>query len=115
MYIYLLDVAYDFRDGTLSYHSNLMVGFLSVVAFFMVISILAFPNGPFTRPHPVFWRMLFGASVFYLMLLQFLAHQGGHSIEYIFGLSFGLNNGLRFNSDSETCLNYVPIFENFLV
>ena len=69
------DFFFDFRDGTLSYHSNLMVGFLSVVAFFMVISILAFPNGPFTRPHPVFWRMLFGASVFYLMLLQFLAHQ----------------------------------------
>ena len=71
------------RDGTLSYHSNLMVGFLSVVAFFMVISILAFPNGPFTRPHPVFWRMLFGASVFYLMLLQFLAHQDYATVKSI--------------------------------
>ena len=31
--------------------------------------------------------------------------QGGNSIENIFGLSFGLKNGLRFHLDSETCLN----------
>ena len=70
-----LSTAAFVRDGSLSYHSNLLAGFLGVVIFFMAISILAFPNGPFTRPHPILWRMLFGASVLYLMLLQFLIHQ----------------------------------------
>ena len=32
----------------------------------------------------------------------------------IFGLSFGLKNGLRFHFDSETCLNY-PFLKIFLV
>ena len=30
----------------------------------------------------------------------------------IFGLSFGLKNGLRFEFDSEKCLNY-PFYEHF--
>ena len=40
--------------------------------------------------------------------------QGGYSIEQIFGLSFGLKNGLRFHFDSKTCLNY-PFLNIFLV
>ena len=38
---------------------------------------------------------------------------GRRFIRNFFGLSFGLNKGLRFHFDSETCLNY-PIFEHFL-
>ncbi|XP_046875834.1 phosphatidylserine synthase 1-like isoform X1 [Hypomesus transpacificus] len=52
--------------------SNLRVGLVLVVAFFLVISILAFPNGPFTRPHPAIWRMVFGLSVLYFLFLVFL-------------------------------------------
>ncbi|XP_052439971.1 phosphatidylserine synthase 1 isoform X2 [Carassius gibelio] len=40
--------------------NNLRVGLLLVSSFFLVISVLAFPNGPFTRPHPAIWRMVFG-------------------------------------------------------
>lgn len=69
------DNSLSFRDGSLSYHSNLFTGILGVFIFFMVISALTFPNGPFVRPHPMFWRMTFGLSVMYLMLLQFLIHQ----------------------------------------
>ncbi|XP_070968636.1 phosphatidylserine synthase 1-like [Oncorhynchus clarkii lewisi] len=52
--------------------NNLRVGFLLVVSFFLVISVLAFPNGPFTRPHPAIWRMVFGLSVLYFLFLVFL-------------------------------------------
>ncbi len=34
-----------------------------MIFFFLIISVLAFPNGPFTRPHPAVWRILFGVSV----------------------------------------------------
>ncbi|CAL8371939.1 unnamed protein product [Boreogadus saida] len=52
--------------------SNLRVGILVVVSFFLVISVLTFPNGPFTRPHPAIWRMVFGLSVLYFLFLVFL-------------------------------------------
>uniref|UniRef100_A0A674A0K6 Phosphatidylserine synthase n=1 Tax=Salmo trutta TaxID=8032 RepID=A0A674A0K6_SALTR len=52
--------------------NNFRVGFLLVVSFFLVISVLAFPNGPFTRPHPAIWRMVFGLSVLYFLFLVFL-------------------------------------------
>ena len=48
----------------------------SVLVFFLIISVLAFPNGPFIRPHPILWRMVFGLSVMYLLTVQFLIHQG---------------------------------------
>lgn len=55
-----------------------------VIFFFLIISVLAFPNGPFTRPHPVVWRMLFGLSVLYLLFLLFLMFQDYKSIMGIF-------------------------------
>ena len=39
-------------------------------------------------------------------LLRILWRQGPNSIEKKLGLSFGLKNGLRFQFDSVTCLNY---------
>lgn len=36
-----------------------------------MVSAIEFPNGPFIRPHPVFWRIVFGCSVLYAMVLQF--------------------------------------------
>jgi uncharacterized membrane protein len=50
-------------------------GLCSVLVFFLIISVLAFPNGPFIRPHPILWRMVFGLSVMYLLMVQFLIHQ----------------------------------------
>lgn len=53
---------------------------LCVIFFFLIISVLAFPNGPFTRPHPAVWRILFGCSVLYLLILQFLMFQNYKTI-----------------------------------
>ena len=57
------------------YQSNMFAGFCGVTVYFLILSIMAFPNGPFTRPHPIFWRLIFGLSVIYLMLIQFLIQQ----------------------------------------
>ncbi|CAI2356431.1 unnamed protein product [Caenorhabditis sp. 36 PRJEB53466] len=54
---------------------NVYDGLLGTLVLFLVVSALAFPNGPFIRPHPVFWRIVFGVSVVYLMLLQFTLFQ----------------------------------------
>lgn len=82
---------------------NIWAGMLCVIFFFLIISVLAFPNGPFTRPHPAVWRILFGVSVcihliqpfdflkkneirysriqvLYMLFLQFLMFQNHKSI-----------------------------------
>ncbi|XP_076437960.1 phosphatidylserine synthase 1-like [Babylonia areolata] len=62
------------RDESSSEH-NIWNGFLCILFFFLIVSVLAFPNGPFTRPHPAIWRMVFGASVLYFLLLVFVLFQ----------------------------------------
>lgn len=57
---------------------------LCVIFFFLIISVLAFPNGPFTRPHPAVWRIIFGFSVIYLLFIIFLMLQSYKSIMEIF-------------------------------
>lgn len=60
--------------------ANIWTGICCVIFFFLIISVLAFPNGPFTRPHPAVWRILFGCSVLYFLFLQFLMFQNYKSI-----------------------------------
>ena len=67
------------RDPNSDFRGNVLTGCGGIFIFFMVISILAFPNGPFTRPHPIIWRMVFGCSVLYLLIVQFLIHQGKYN------------------------------------
>uniref|UniRef100_A0A1I7XGN9 Phosphatidylserine synthase n=1 Tax=Heterorhabditis bacteriophora TaxID=37862 RepID=A0A1I7XGN9_HETBA len=42
-------------------------------------------TGPFIRPHPVLWRIIFGMSVVYLMILQFTLFQTYTDIKRVFG------------------------------
>lgn len=68
--------------------NNLWIGLCWIIFFFLVVSVLAFPNGPFTRPHPGIWRIVFGLSVLYFMVLVFLLFQNRKDvrlmIEWIF-------------------------------
>ena len=63
------------RDPELSWHGNIYTGLIGVLIFFLIISVLTLPNGPFIRPHPALWRCVLGLSILYLLLLQFLLHQ----------------------------------------
>ncbi|XP_049852706.1 phosphatidylserine synthase isoform X1 [Schistocerca gregaria] len=63
--------------------NNIRAGILCVIFFFLIISVLAFPNGPFTRPHPAVWRMVFGMSVLYLLALLFILFQSYKTVKSI--------------------------------
>ncbi|CAG7835433.1 unnamed protein product [Allacma fusca] len=78
----LVYIAFNRDESDLQ--DNITSGFTCVVFFFLVISILAFPNGPFTRPHPAIWRMVFGLSVLYLMFLNFILFQNYQTVKSIF-------------------------------
>lgn len=51
-----------------------------MVCCFIIISLLAFPSGPFIRPHPAIWRIVFGASVLYFMVLVFSLFQNHQTV-----------------------------------
>ena len=77
----VLYTAFTRNDANLE--ANIWSGLLSVVFFFLIISILAFPNGPFTRPHPAVWRLIFGLSVIYLMSLLYILFQNYKTVKSI--------------------------------
>lgn len=68
------------REDTSS-QSNIWNGLCTVFFFFLIISVLAFPNGPFTRPHPAIWRIVFGISVIYFLLLVFVLFQNLNDVK----------------------------------
>jgi len=51
--------------------------------FILGMSILVFPNGPFVRPHPAIWRMVFGTSMLYLCALVFLINLSKEQVQGI--------------------------------
>ncbi|KAG5441338.1 Phosphatidylserine synthase 2 [Clonorchis sinensis] len=58
-----------YRSSSFSLEQNLFHGFLAVFVIFLFVSVMIMPNGPFTRPHPAVWRVVFGASLFYFFAL----------------------------------------------
>ncbi|XP_052388756.1 phosphatidylserine synthase 1-like isoform X2 [Carassius gibelio] len=83
--------------------NNLRVGLLLVGSFFLVISVLAFPNGPFTRPHPVIWRMVFGLSVLYFLFLVFLIFLNWDQVK---ALLYWLDPNLRYATREADVMEY---------
>ncbi|KAH8856334.1 Phosphatidylserine synthase 1 [Schistosoma japonicum] len=57
------------RSPIQSLQYNLFHAFIAVCVIFLLISVMIMPNGPFTRPHPALWRIVFGASLLYFLCL----------------------------------------------
>ncbi|XP_038664905.1 LOW QUALITY PROTEIN: phosphatidylserine synthase 1 [Scyliorhinus canicula] len=90
------------RDDT-SLEDNIWKGVLSVVFFFLIVSVLAFPNGPFTRPHPAIWRMVFGLSVLYFLFLVFLLFL---NFEQVKSVMYWLDPNLRYATREADVMEY---------
>lgn len=76
-------VTFDFFRNTDDVEKNIWSGLLCCCFFFLIISVLAFPNGPFTRPHPAIWRIVFGMSVLYLLGCLFILFQNTETVNKI--------------------------------
>uniref|UniRef100_A0AAQ6AB70 Phosphatidylserine synthase n=1 Tax=Amphiprion ocellaris TaxID=80972 RepID=A0AAQ6AB70_AMPOC len=83
--------------------SNLWVGLILVISFFLVISVLAFPNGPFTRPHPAIWRIVFGLSVLYFLFLVFIIFLNWQQVKQ---LMYWLDPNLRYAKREADIMEY---------
>lgn len=72
-------------SGDQSTEQNIWNGIKAMCILFLVLSALALPNGPFIRPHPIFWRVVFGISVLYTLILQFTLYQTYEDIKKVLG------------------------------
>ncbi|XP_022123125.2 phosphatidylserine synthase isoform X1 [Pieris rapae] len=88
-----------FVRDEINIQDNIWSGICCVVFFFLIISVLTFPNGPFTRPHPAVWRIVFGMSVLYLLALLFLLFQ---NYSTVYDIMYWIDPELRnFHIDME--------------
>ncbi|KAG5889600.1 hypothetical protein JTB14_024021 [Gonioctena quinquepunctata] len=76
-------IYFAFVRDTDNIENNVSAGLLCCCFFFLIISVLAFPNGPFIRPHPAIWRMVFGLSVLYLLMCLFVLFQNYKTVRSI--------------------------------
>lgn len=76
-------IYFAFVRDTDDVDKNIWSGILCCCFFFLIISVLAFPNGPFTRPHPAVWRIVFGMSVIYLLGCLFILFQKKETVDQI--------------------------------
>ncbi|PJF17739.1 hypothetical protein PSACC_02443 [Paramicrosporidium saccamoebae] len=61
--------------GTLSYRVLMCSGIAVAALFFVFYGMTQLRDGPFIRPHPVFWRAVQAISVIYLMFLIYIFFQ----------------------------------------
>ncbi|KAM3181524.1 hypothetical protein ACTXT7_014196, partial [Hymenolepis weldensis] len=60
------------RPADLPLKDCLFNGAIVTITVFLIISTMIMPNGPFIRPHPLVWRVIFGASLLYFLSLVFI-------------------------------------------
>uniref|UniRef100_A0A6B0VD08 Phosphatidylserine synthase n=1 Tax=Ixodes ricinus TaxID=34613 RepID=A0A6B0VD08_IXORI len=107
--VVLLYFAFTRDDAQLE--QNIWSGICCVAFFFLIISVLAFPNGPFTRPHPAVWRIVFGLSVLYLMGLLFLLFQNYANIKSIMYWFYPELRNFSIDSEKVAFAHLLPNFK----
>lgn len=73
--LYLTRQALSGYGADLGPAENLKRGLWAVAFVYLVLGLLVFPSGPFIRPHPTFWRLVFGITTLYLFAMILLLFQ----------------------------------------
>ncbi len=87
------------RDDVSDRQANIAAGIYTFCFLFMSIGLLVFPNGPYTRPHPAVWRLVFGMSFLYFLFLSLLLFQSYGDIRM---LLIWVDKNLNQSSEAES-------------
>jgi len=69
VYVALLETAREDSEY------NTKRGMTACVCVFILLGVTVIPDGPFLRPHPAFWRLMFCGSIVYQLSLIFVLFQ----------------------------------------
>ncbi|GFR70841.1 phosphatidylserine synthase [Elysia marginata] len=64
-----------FEEPSLDTDYNAKRGLFAICLAFLLFGVINSPDGPFIRPHPVFWRLVLCMSILYELALVFLLFQ----------------------------------------
>jgi hypothetical protein len=86
-------LAYNSNPETATTTQNARTAFVAIAAFIMILGMLVFPSGPFIRPHPILWRVVFAVAVIYeivLIAILFQSKSGARQMMTFFDSSLGV-------------------------
>eukprot|EP00397_Hematodinium_sp_SG-2012_P046712 GEMP01052880.1.p1 GENE.GEMP01052880.1~~GEMP01052880.1.p1 ORF type:complete len:495 (+),score=43.84 GEMP01052880.1:42-1526(+) len=63
-------------------------GMLAACAVFLLCGVTSLPSGPFTRPHPAFWRLVLAISILYWLLCTVILFQSYEDVRIFLGVAF---------------------------
>lgn len=101
-------------------NNSVICGVVVAYCVFLLISLLQFSDSVFKRPHPAFWRLVKGSSIFYLLILvivlfcdkkdvrQFLSMVDSNLGKKLAEKSYGADCALTFRNIYDAMDMYVP-------
>jgi hypothetical protein len=98
----ILGAFFYYDSNAYSAIENIKNGLALAAGVFLLIGLLVFPSGPFTRPHPMFWRLVFGVSLLYELVLVVMLMLVRHYIDHFSNFS---SNVLCFKMVCISCQN----------
>merc|ERR550534_373671 len=95
--------------------TNMFRGMWGILGVYISIGMMVFPSGPFVRPHPVFWRLIFTISSIYLLaLVGFFFHTPDRMREMLSWIDPKLGVQLPPKNYAEDCsLTYEAFSDKF--
>ncbi|KAK2703665.1 phosphatidylserine synthase 2-like [Artemia franciscana] len=88
---------------------NIKRGIIAALGTFIVLGVAIMPDGPFKRPHPALWRLLFCLSILYELFLIFALFQSPNDARKLLKhFDKNLGEELEEKSYGGSCLIYDP-------
>ncbi|CAG7822093.1 unnamed protein product [Allacma fusca] len=86
---------------------NAKRGLVACIVFFISLALVITPDGPFLRPHPALWRLLFVVSIVYQIAMIFLLFQSAKDARQLLKhIDSSLGEPLAERSYSRSCIIY---------
>ncbi|CAK8675493.1 unnamed protein product [Clavelina lepadiformis] len=73
--------------------ANLINGAKFATFLYFLLGLLIFPQGPFQKPHPIVWKIVFGASLLYMLFMAYLIFL---HIDQIKSIMFWIDHNVKY-------------------
>lgn len=72
--------AFERLSATEQMQAQIFTGLKALCGYFLGLSVIVLPSGPFSRPHPLLWRLVLGLAFIYGLLMVFVLFQSRDTV-----------------------------------